>query len=422
MKRVYFEIEGALASPLLSGSGADHFTNMDIVRDYYGNPFLPGTACAGAFRQWLMENALENASSIASLFGSQKEDPNDLKQSRLFISDVMFYGGKAIVRDHVHLEDKVAKKMGKFDVELVENGTPFIMRLEYIERENTGSHSDEALIHSIIHGLFSGALKLGGKTSRGYGKLTVNSVRRKVFDYAGDKGAVKEWLDWTFTKGDMETVPISAYKQCQTAFETVTIPLKIKQTILVRDYKVAGSLDYTYLTANGSPVIPGTTWAGAFRHQLQEILNALQIDANKSQEFIDQLFGSKKEADEGSPSILQFEESAIREHTSLVRTRNAIDRFSGATIKGALFTGKSVCKGETELIIRWNRKRAISNEIIRGVLYWLIQDLHHGFLAIGGETAVGRGVFELRDQNLLDEYKTDCKKVVRFLKKEDGKV
>lgn len=408
------KIKGQLASPLAIGSGEDIDTDMDIIRDWEGNPFVPGTACAGALRQWLIYSNCQN--DIDSLFGSNKRNEKDFRQSRLFVSDIIFTNPKVTVRNHVHLVHKTAVDMNKFDVEAIETGTAFTMLLEYFERESSKGNADEVLIERIIQGIVSGELKLGGKTNRGYGKLSVNKVFKKVFDYT-TKEVVEDWLDWTPEK-DMAEVSFSEFEDNRTPFESITLHLQIKQTLLIQDYKTEDDLDYTYLTSNGKAVIPGTTWAGAFRQRFQDILGCLGNNKEYVEHVVSALFGSKLDNDEGSPSVLQFEESIIGNYEPLKRTRNAIDRFSGATIDGALFTGESVCKGTTELTIRWKKNTRIfgdtSDQVIRGILYWLVQDLHHGLLAVGGETSVGRGVFELEDKKAMAKYKECCKEAIKF--------
>lgn len=411
IKRTYIQIKGELASPLLIGSGENMQADMDVIRDHSGHPFIPGTACAGAFRQWLVETEKDDE-RISSLFGANKNS-DDFSQSRLFISDTVLTNWGVTVRDHVHLEDKVVKDTGKFDVEVVETGAQFTMNLECIERESSKGNHDEQLIYSFIGGLATGKLKLGGKTSRGYGKVTITEVTKKVFDYATDD-VIQEWLNWDLSKGNMDVVERNLYEKGSLMIRTLVVPLKVKQTLLIRDYKTDGDLDYTYLTSNGHPVIPGTTWAGAFRQRLQDILKTLAVESARQTEIISELFGSKKEQEQGMPSLLQFEESTVQNYTPLTRTRNAIDRFSGATIDGALFTGESVCKGDTKLVIRWRKNDRVSDEVVQGILYWLLQDLHHGFLAIGGESSIGRGVFELKDEYILGNYSKGCGKAMDY--------
>ncbi|WP_121641026.1 RAMP superfamily CRISPR-associated protein [Virgibacillus sp. Bac330] len=401
-KRTYIQVEGELASPLLAGSGEDDFSDMDILRDYKGTPFLAGTAVAGACRQWLDTNDMDKT-AVDSLFGARKNEEikqdSDLFQSRIFISDLQFTDPKTTIRDHVKLtKNKTTDNMGKFDIEVIETGTPFIMRFEYIERDGTGEHHDNKLIQAIISGINHGELTFGGKTNRGYGRLKVKEVKQKEFHYTNTK-TVEDWLEWSWENISKEKSSLDEYIENEKQFHEVEVPLKLKQTLLIRDYKTNED-DYTYLRANDKPVIPGTTWAGAFRHRLQQIACEILGENKEIEKKLEDIFGSKHDKNQTNTSRLTFEESVIEEATPFKITRNAIDRFSGATIDGALFTGEVVCKGKTNLVIRW-RKDSSYDPIIMGILHWLIQDLMHGFLAIGGETAVGRGVFELDGENDL---------------------
>ncbi|MFU0791764.1 MAG: CRISPR-associated RAMP protein [Virgibacillus proomii] len=417
-KRTYIEIKGKLASPLLAGSGEDDRSNMDILCDYYGHPFLAGTAVAGACRQWLLENKL-NEQAIDSLFGAKKkaekqgneEDKvkiDDFFQSRMFISDLKFESPKTTIRDHVRLTgNKTADETGKFNVEVIDTGASFVMQLEYIERENTVNHQDEKLIKSFISGINRGELTFGGKSNRGYGKLEINEVKRKQFHYT-NKETVMEWLDWSWGKMSQEqpeSLGSDIYNEAEEKFHVIIVPLKIKQTLLIRDYQtMEEDVDYTYLRSNKKPVIPGTTWAGAFRYRLHQIVHELDGDG----QIVEELFGCKHYKEQTNPSRLIFEESVIENAKKLTVTRNAIDRFSGETIDGALFTGETVCKGQTTLVIRWRKDSSIDCKIIKGIMYWLIKDLACGFLAIGGETAIGRGVFELQKETSISDLEKEA--------------
>ena len=75
-------------------------------------------------------------------------------------------------------------------------------------------------------------------------------------------------------------------------------------------------------------------------------------------------------------------------------TRIAVDRFSGAVKDKALLTEQSVLYGDGELIIK------IDRSIDKKALYALIAviaDLGMGCLAVGGETSIGRGIFEITE-------------------------
>ena len=79
-------------------------------------------------------------------------------------------------------------------------------------------------------------------------------------------------------------------------------------------------------------------------------------------------------------------------------SRNAIDRFIGSTAEGALFTEKIYIGGETTLDISfgdpYNTAVVYSDDFIKALAATLT-DLHEGYLAVGGATSVGRGIFSI---------------------------
>ena len=84
---------------------------------------------------------------------------------------------------------------------------------------------------------------------------------------------------------------------------------------------------------------------------------------------------------------------------------NAIDRFTGAAVTGALYTEKTYYNGETTLEIACDFGRngeaasgihSDEREKIRTVMAAAILDLNSGYLAVGGLTAVGRGLFAVK--------------------------
>ena len=137
------------------------------------------------------------------------------------------------------------------------------------------------------------------------------------------------------------------------------------------------------------PVIPGTSWAGAFRHHIN------RITENKFEQY----FGSTSHK-----SQIYFSESEIKGAVEKVLTHNAIDRFTGGIIDRALYTEKTWFNGKTKLKIqldarkkefnRENNEKTIEKEFY-AALSAAILDLHLGILSVGGLTSIGRGIFSI---------------------------
>ena len=193
---------------------------------------------------------------------------------------------------------------------------------------------------------------------------------------------------------------------------SITLELRQQGGISVRQYTTeVDEADYKQLTAQriageegedekeGTPVIPGTSWAGAFRAQM----GRLDPDFRKGRTIAEKFFGKAKNKGEDSrKSRIGFSESRITGGKWVVNTRNAIDRFTGGTVDGALYTEKTYYNGRTVLEITCdfsgNGEKAFSvsedeRKKFAETMAAAILDLNNGYMAVGGLTAVGRGLF-----------------------------
>lgn len=84
--------------------------------------------------------------------------------------------------------------------------------------------------------------------------------------------------------------------------------------------------------------------------------------------------------------------------------RNKINRYDNSTIKGGLYKEESCYNGTTELEITLNKRSLNSQqiEIIKKILLLVIKDLDQGFIALGGETSIGRGLFKV-EKVMIDD-------------------
>ena len=133
-------------------------------------------------------------------------------------------------------------------------------------------------------------------------------------------------------------------------------------------------------------MIPGTSWAGAFRARFCEFAG---------EEKADGLFGHIEEnvkQARNKKSAIYFSESMLDGGYYKTVTRNSIDRFTSGTNDGALYTEKTYYGGSTELELLFTEKQ--SDDVKRAVLA-VIADLDNGFLSVGGLTSVGRGLFSV---------------------------
>ena len=386
MKRqVYYRIEMQLASPLSVGSGRNETTAHDIVRDKHGKPYIPASSIAGVFRHTLDDDiALQNR-----VFGMTSG--NDSVSSR-----VVFYDGKLVfesaesVRDSVKLNEKVGVDGAKFDMETIETGSIFSTIIEIAD----DAESVDSVVEKMISKLKAGVLRFGSKTSRGYGVVRISSLKKCVFE----SDQLDEWLDFD-PLDDKSWNGIDEYDLSDdlTGYSKISLHLMHNGAISIREYSTdvgenGETLpDFKHISLHDKSevsVIPGTSWAGAFRARFLDFAGQVATDA---------LFGYVNEKNKANPSNksrIIFSESVISDNLLKTMTRNSIDRFSAATKETALYTERTSYNGFTDLTI-YLADDATEKE--RAALGAIILDMNHGFLSIGGLTSVGRGMFRVID-------------------------
>lgn len=385
-----------LDSPAAIGSGNASHTDRDLLTGNDGRPFLPGASIAGIARSLLLADNGE----MQQIFGGEKEESTQ--------SIVTFWDGTIpedepftiSFRDGVAINErtKTAADQSKYDFEVLNPGTCFRLRMEVVVREEQKELPYQQFVSNFLACIRSGDFRIGGKTMRGYGKVSLEDVRimKKTFD--GDDAA--DFLDYVnfdweeLKKGGEEKLPKPTYRSPYTDLELLLRP---ESTLLIRNYFVQNmGADCEQLQTNGKTVIPGTAWAGLFRHKVTELLEECMDDETQAKGMIEKLFGPEKKSDERWRARILFEESmnvdVKPEEQSELRLimRNKIDRFTGGVLKSALFSERVAVGGAFRLGIRI--RDAKDYEI--GMVLLAAEEVCSSLAAIGGATAVGRGVLK----------------------------
>lgn len=384
-ERVYYQLKIKLASPLSIGSGESESTDHDVFIDGNGNPVIPATSIAGVLR------AFVGGDTAVELFGEIAEKEGDKTiPSKIRVYDARCTkGDKDYItnRDFVKLEEKVAVKGAKFDCQVVETGAEFVSYCELLDC------TYENVLEAAFAALNNGAIVLGSKTTRGFGRVTL-SVKKRVFK------DVDNWLDFKmFNESEWASQQPLILKDTISDKVVMHVGLRSLGGLSIREYSTDIDMpDYKTLSlkmqSDYSPVIPGSSWAGAFRDKCSQIL---------TDEEITEFFGDVDEITKTAvKSQIRFSESILSGGTPKDVTRNSIDRFSGATKSGALYTERTYYYGETSLEIT-----VPYNERLISAIGVCLADLHNGFLSVGGLSSIGRGLFRITDIKHNDNNLTD---------------
>lgn len=446
MIRTIFKIKFQLASGLSVGTGGSLETDSDVLKRRDGAPFIPGSSIAGVYRETLRKQSGLNSpedepEEMRDYFGFVKinrsvgEGEKDSSvSSRIMVYDANVDGPYVISeRDNVALDEmKTAIPRAKFDREIVNAGTGFVTYFEESIKEDQEDlfrikENDPGIsgfARQILRAWFSGEFRFGSKTTRGLGTVSVLEISMRSFRLPKDADS---WVDFDMygedtqwrilEKNQLERNPTEEEEdgKKQSKEEMIRIRLELRQNggISIRQYSTeAGAADFMQLentdpsrpTGNSIdrsvPIIPGSSWTGAIRHRMKNFLP--DHEAGKRMEWLFGHVDLKTGLKEKSRII--FSESRIENPVRLTMTRNAIDRFTGGTVDGALYTERVVYNGTCELLIEIPKQ---TDCVLKKALAAALADLHEGFLAVGGETAVGRGLFQITTINGVELHFSD---------------
>ena len=408
-KKVYYRYKFKITSAMNIGNGQNEVTDNDLIKDGSGTPYIPGSTITGIFRSVLPKE-------YQSLFGTVKNletDTDKNGQPEIEASQVILYDAKIkkkdykiSVRDSVALDEyKTALAGAKFDFEVLKPGIELETWLEQDIKDEAGDIPQEREVGYLIAQQWKrGHIHFGSKASRGLGQTKLCKVQRAEFIW--DEAGIDQWLDFDMYSEngwvEQSIEQFAASQEQNKGLLEIILSLKQEGGISIRRYtttvqREGGNRepDYkqmSYIRGKNNkeiPVIPGTSWAGAFRHHIN------RITENKFEQY----FGSTSHK-----SQIYFSESEIKGAVEKVLTHNAIDRFTGGIIDRALYTEKTWFNGKTKLKIqldarkkafnRENNEKTIEKEFY-AALSAAILDLHLGILSVGGLTSIGRGIFSI---------------------------
>lgn len=408
--KVYYQCVFQQQSPLRISTGGGGETDADVMTDIRGLPFIPGTSIAGVLRQQCLSLGADD-SLMKTLFGYvDKTGKSSTCESKVLVSDATIPANATAdddfqirPRNAVCLSDKdtgAAKKGGLFDFETVECGLPYTSILEL--SDEAGEREIRALESALSCWVTEGA-SFGARTTRGYGEMSV-SVAKRSFHFPEQLG---EWLAFdpfaagSFAPDSSDTAPLEVCRPGARAQIEIVASFRMQGTFSIRKYTTelpekeqSAAPDFSPLSNRERlPVIPGTSWAGSFRHHMRLLARQTQRDAEAREEKlkrIDALFGKTEEGNQRSK--IRFSETAVNGSALYPVTRVAVDRFTNAPRGAGLFTSD----------IAWGGTGTLTVTLPSGTDAWLLRllsaalnDLNLGLMTVGGEANVGRGLCEL---------------------------
>ena len=364
-----------LQSPLLIGDGAgetsDNFRDIHVLKNRQGKPFIPGTSLCGVLRDWL---ASVDAPAVPKIFGDLEE-----MQSSIHADDIALEDGRIIYRDGVRIDSVTGAGVdgGKYDYEAVERGASGSLRLLVTLR---GVHDVEKISDVIARllGKLQDGIQLGALTSKGFGLAAAENLCADFYDFR-NKADVVAWL--TGKGASKKIQPTFADSVRENDF-VVDAQFKFNSSFIIRDGDAT-------LKSREDFVLPGTSLKGILRHRAEYILSRLGLDVAALENLMGASSSDKKIK---SRFIVAESYIATENFAEVEHTRTKIDRFTGGTLQGTLFTTTPAYQKNFDvptLKLRFEIRDADDSEA--GLAIFLLRDLWLGRVAVGGEKSIGRG-------------------------------
>ncbi len=418
-KRVTVKAELILLTPLIIGSGEKGpETDILIVKDENGFPYIPATSFVGALRHWFEEKIDFGNKEHSEYFWGSKETG---VQSAFIVDDLYIVEEKSgtaypkiLARDGVkiHPQKGTAEDKEKFSYELATPGTKLVLSFEVIFREGYEEDKFNRIISTILDGLTNDRIRFGAMTNKGFGKIKLKNLVIELFDYSSEADVIS----WLFD-GEGRRKQIKDFGEPYPLKENyleITGDFVLQDSIIIRSYSTnINDPDSVHLQSfdencNIISILSGTSIKGVLRHRMEKILSTFGVNPSGNEQ-VKKFMGhvDEKNRKNAYRSSLMVDESVIINPIRKVQRRIKIDRFTGGTVDGALFDEEPVwsdpLQKETYVTLRIKLEGLTKSDWRAGLLLLALKDLWNEDLPIGGESGIGRGLLRGRNIKVKDK-------------------
>jgi len=398
-------------TPLKVGSnGSDFLQDAPIQKDFNNLPMILGTSIAGVLRKEFKEDEAndifgkDEGSKVIFSNALLLDENNEVSEELILEKDRTEFLKKfdnLPIREHTVISDKGVSD-NKFDEEVVYKGTRFKFYIEVLEDKN--------IFNTLLEKIQLNSLRLGGGSSKGFGKLKVISIKTQTFtqdDYYTYSSSLNHKLkdlqelnvsnDKRYTKYTLKLTPEDFFIFGSGFGDNEADMTPVYEQVI--DYKIGG-------LSKNMILIPASSIKGAISHRVAFYYNKYLLKNDKTADYkktgeeneaVKAIFGHKKEEDKktkkelGQKGKILISDCFKPKAQEKVFDHVAIDRFTGGGIDGALFQEKTIAD-DREYIIEILLENGIDEEYIQAFEKTL-KDICSGMLPLGGATTKGHGVF-----------------------------
>lgn len=382
---VRYVLEIQSTGPLKIGDGEN-----EILRDAYsGNPQLPATGIAGAFRNYLTVN-IDDLDGLQRLFGSAEG-----KKSRLFLEDGEYLGSKfqEECRERVRLDGTTGTAAigGKFQVISLAAGQKFRVAFNLDVSNSEEKEKFSSWLEEAFRALNEGVIRLGAQKTNGEGGFKILTAERMEYDLHNSEDLKKYLRREESHKENILQELQKAPKGRKVAVfeidaETVT-PLLIAG---VRGTEKGKADKEPMKNASNEYIVPGSSFKGVLRMQCEKIAEYLGL----SKSTVEDIFGSSAEAarnhEDRRAGKLYVEDALIQDvKDDVVYNRIAVDKFTAGVRMGGKFDAKPL---EGKFRIHLSLMDGYEHrEAHIGLLLLALRDIFSERVSLGSGNNIGYG-------------------------------
>jgi len=431
-------------SPMAINSGAkEEGFDTQLARDANGLPYIPASTIAGVWghlasnysdRAWRNKwfGDTTQASTLVISHGVLHNANNKPVTPLLTPQDIerdivlnLLSQERPHHRERVAINDRgVAKETGKFDQILLPKGTRFSVILKWSsQKRNDEQQLNNQEWQELLSLWNDQKLAFGASTRNGLGKIKVQACEQQTFDLS-DGPQTGQALQKFINKSEIKNNNLPTLSTAQTK-ELASLPLQAidnwrcgsgttllnenknevnnNQSIALITYsepQFEWKNDQASLSAN-KPVLCASSIKGILAHRIayhvnrytqrwaEELADQSHETWEKAPDELAQLFGfASDDKNEGQAGKIYIEDAPLSGYTSVIRTHNKIDRFTGGVQQGALFSEELLYQPKFTLKI-WIDSNSNLSELLINALTDTICDLQMGLLPMGAGS--GRG-------------------------------
>lgn len=397
--------------PLHIGTDDGELLIDEGIDEEAGHACFPGTSFVGPIRAFVQQS--EKHSVVEALFGAEQSD-RDKSASVLQVQDMISKDTVTIdYRPGVQIDGRLgsAGEGKKFERSFIEPGAAFFGQLSYCADTEEQLNNYTKIIRRCFQAINSEHIRFGAYKSSGGGTMRVDELRMKrydlyqasqLFSFLTDPGDVP-FDRWGKKVQVEEDSGLSGY--------TFSLRVRCSAPLLIRgdeelekqlNVQAPEGLDAAPIQqGKGGYYIPGSSWKGVLRNQLEKILKCYHCD-----ELIPYLFG-RADKEHAAIGMLFVSDAPLSPDPDVKKLRKVyfgihIDKFTGGVTDGALRQELTIRgKAELKLNLRQFKVDGKKTDQMAGAIVLALRDLAEGGFSLGSHASGGFGFFKGDSLNIV---------------------